>query len=71
MTDRAFTLAMVYAGWSEPNIRCELFLRQLRGKPRRIEGMDGLRDLLWALLALAVLAAFWIAVGIGIYRLTH
>ena len=66
MSDRALTLAMVYAGWTEPNIRCELFLRHLprRGVLRfRIAGVSPLTESLWFLLLLVLLFTFWAGVG--------
>lgn len=63
MSRRAFTLAMVYANWTEPNIRCELFLRTLQPRSFRLADMDLLRDSLWFLIGLAVVMAFWFAVG--------
>lgn len=63
MTDRALALAMVYAGHREPNIRCELFLRALRPRRSRLSDMEMLRDVLWFLIDLALLIAFWVAVG--------
>ena len=57
---------MVYAGWSEPNIRCELFLRNTpaRGVLRfRIAGVSPLTESLWFLLLLMALFAFWAGVG--------
>ena len=69
MTDEAFTRTMIYANWTEPNIRCELFLRQLRVPPFRVAAMELLRDLLWFLIGFALLVGFWAAVGYGIYKL--
>ena len=69
MSDRSFKLVMLYAGHREQNIRCELFLRQLRIPTFRVTMMELLRDTLWFLIALAFLIAFWVAIGYGIYEL--
>lgn len=34
MSDRMFTLAMVYAGWPEAEIRAEVYMRLLERWPR-------------------------------------
>lgn len=69
MTDRALTLAMVYAGHREPNIRCELFLRRLPSRRSRLSDVELLRDLLWFLIGLAVLVGFLVGVGLAINSL--
>lgn len=69
MSRRAFTLTMVYANWTEPNIRCELFLRSLRVRSLRVVGMELLRDSLWFVIGIAVVFAFWVAVAYGCYEL--
>lgn len=64
MTDRALTLAMVYAGWSEPNIRCELFLRNLQRPVLRfrIEGVSPFTEALWLSVGAIAVVLFWVGV---------
>ena len=55
MSDWAFTMAMLYAGWSEPNIRCELFVRQLEKRSVTLFGVHPLAETLWYILAVIVI----------------
>ena len=69
MSRNAFVLSMVYANWAEPNIRCELFLRQLRLSSFRVRGVEWLSDFLWFVAAVVFIVVFWFAVGYALVSL--
>lgn len=61
MSRRAFTLAMVYANWTEPNIRCELFLRTLQPPSSfRVRWMSDLTEALWYAAAFIVIVLLYV-----------